>query len=74
MALIAAIVLTILFVIPLWKIFQRTGLHPAMSLLSLIPLIGPVVATAVLALSEWPSLDKQPRQYLSGPDDKEKLP
>jgi nucleoside recognition membrane protein YjiH len=77
MPFVAAIVLTILLIIPLWQIFLRTGLPPVMSLLCLVPVIGPVVAMAVLALSEWPLLSPPPRKLLKDledPDKQEKQP
>jgi ABC-type spermidine/putrescine transport system permease subunit II len=74
MTIIIGIVLTILFVIPLWRIFQRAGMHPAMSLLAMLPLVGPVVVMAVLAWSDWPRLSASPRAQLQDLSDKDKLP
>jgi hypothetical protein len=47
-----------LAIVPLWRIFGRAGLAPALSLLTLIPVVGFTVAIAVLALKRWPVLGR----------------
>ena len=47
-----------LIVYPLWRVFARTGLPPALALLVLIPIAGPLFAACVLAFARWP---KEPR-------------
>lgn len=44
----------LLTVIPTWRIVQRTGYPPALSLLVVVPLIGPLVVLIVLAYGDWP--------------------
>ena len=39
---------------PLWRIFARTGLHPALSLIVLLPIAGPLFVSCILAFARWP--------------------
>jgi len=48
------LVSTIIMIIPFWRLCQRAGWSPWLSLLWLIPLLG-VIFTYVLAFSQWPS-------------------
>ena len=54
--IIWAIMSAILFLFPAWRIFKRAGLHPAMSLLVLIPYLGLLIASLVLAILSWPAV------------------
>ena len=47
----------VLFLFPLWKIFGKTGLHPALSLLVLVPGFGGLICLLVLAFARWPATD-----------------
>ena len=53
-AIVVLIVLA-LFVIPYWKIWQRTGHSGAWGLLMIVPLAN-VVSLWVLAFKDWPAL------------------
>lgn len=53
------IVLAILWIIPMWRILQRVGGSPALSLLSVIPVAGPLVVLFILAYGQWPRLDRK---------------
>ena len=44
----------VLIGIPLWRICSRAGFHPALSLLTLIPYLGPLIIAGILGLSDWP--------------------
>ncbi|MBW7852100.1 MAG: hypothetical protein H3C38_16515 [Rhodospirillales bacterium] len=48
---------SVLVVIPLWRVFRRAGFNPAWSLIVLIPWVGGPVALAILALAPWPVQD-----------------
>jgi hypothetical protein len=48
-------VLFVLFLIPWWKIWQRTGHSGAWGLLMLVPLVN-LISLWVLAFKEWPAL------------------
>jgi hypothetical protein len=50
-------VVALVIIYPCWKIFQRVGLSPALSLLIFIPALGWWIAGAVLAFSRWPAFD-----------------
>ncbi|HYM30751.1 MAG TPA: hypothetical protein VEU47_05595 [Candidatus Cybelea sp.] len=51
------VVVTALFVVPFWRIFERAGLAGPIALIGIIPGIGPLVLMAVLAFSRWPNLE-----------------
>lgn len=56
--LILNIILGLLFtVLPFWFICKKAGLHPALSILSLIPLAN-IAFLFYLAFAKWPSLDQ----------------
>jgi len=42
---------------PSWKIFERAGLNPALSLFIFLPGLGWWIAGAILAFSKWPRVD-----------------
>jgi hypothetical protein len=44
-------------IVPYWKIFQKAGFAPALSLLMLVPLAN-IFIIFFLAFSEWPALKK----------------
>ncbi len=46
--------ISLLVLIPLWRLFDRAGLSPLWSLLVLIPGIGLLIAPAILAFASWP--------------------
>jgi hypothetical protein len=52
--LVFCLVSFILIGIPLWRICSRAGFHPALSLLTLIPYLGPLILAAILGFSDWP--------------------
>ncbi|WP_299396578.1 hypothetical protein [Pelagibius sp.] len=52
--LLGGFVFAILCIYPLWRIFARAGLPPALSLMVFLPL-GGFVAPMILAFAEWPS-------------------
>lgn len=46
-----------LLVVPLWRIFSRAGLNPALSLIVFVPVFGFLIVLLILALSRWPSTE-----------------
>jgi hypothetical protein len=54
------VIMTLVVIYPCWKIFQRVGLNPALSLLLFIPALGWWIAGAILAFSEWPAVHAPP--------------
>jgi len=51
------VIVALLVIFPCWKIYQRVGLNPALSLLIFIPALGWWIAGAILAFSRWPAVD-----------------
>ena len=47
-------IFAVVFVIPFWKIFEKAGFPPALSLLMLIP-IANLVAIYFVAFAAWPA-------------------
>ena len=54
---IITILLVSVLVIPYWKIFQKAGFPPALSLLMLVPMVN-IIVPFFLAFAEWPALRK----------------
>lgn len=55
--LLYSVLLSLLVVIPLWRVFGRAGLHPALSLLVFIPVFGFLIVLGVLAFTRWPNVE-----------------
>lgn len=51
----AYLIAILLIVVPLWRICDRTGHWPALSLVAGIPVIGLLIVAGILAFSEWPA-------------------
>jgi len=51
------LVAALIVIYPSWKIFERVGLNPALSLFIFLPGLGWWIAGAILAFSKWPRLD-----------------
>ena len=47
------LLMTIVFIVPLWKILTKAGFNGAWSLLAFVPLVN-IIALWVFALSDWP--------------------
>jgi hypothetical protein len=60
-----AIIVGILFVLPLWRINERVGLNPWNALFALIPYAGLPIALGILAFKDWPN----GAGHISGPFD-----
>jgi predicted PurR-regulated permease PerM len=52
--LIVCAISFVLIGIPLWRICSRAGLAPAWSLFAIVPYLGPLIVTLILAFSDWP--------------------
>lgn len=55
---------TLIFIIPMWKIYTKTGQSGALSLLWLVPIVN-LIMLYVLAFGNWPVLQEleQYRNY-----------
>lgn len=47
----------LLVIIPLWVIFRRAGLAPALSLIVFLPYLGFVIVVLILAFARWPATE-----------------
>jgi hypothetical protein len=52
---IGHLLLSLLLIIPTWRICQRAGFSGALSLLHFVPIIVSFIVMAVLAFSSWPN-------------------
>ncbi len=52
---VAHLFVSLVLIIPTWRICTRAGFAGAWSLLHLVPLIGPFIVMAILAFSDWPN-------------------
>ena len=43
----------VFFLFPAWRIFKRAGLHPALSLMVIIPYLGFLAIGIILGASKW---------------------
>jgi hypothetical protein len=63
--LVEWIIATILVIIPVWRILRKAGFSPALSLFTVVPLLGPVGLLALLAFGEWPALARRAREDIA---------
>lgn len=54
--LVGFVVFVVVAIIPLWKIFGKTGMSPWLALLVLIPGLGGLACILILAFARWPVL------------------
>lgn len=59
---IGHVLLALLLVIPTWRICVRAGFSGALSLLHFVPFVGSLVVMAILAFSDWPAGEADPRR------------
>ena len=50
---ILSIPVAVLLLVPAWRLFQRAGLPPLLSLLILVPTVGVFVVAGILAFARW---------------------
>jgi hypothetical protein len=55
--IVGFIVFVVIALIPLWKIFGKTGMSPWLSLFVLIPGLGGLICVLILAFARWPVLN-----------------
>jgi uncharacterized membrane protein len=51
------LLIAMITIVPLWKIFDKAGKNPAVSLFVFIPYLGLIIVGLVLAFSRWPSTE-----------------
>lgn len=52
---VAHLLVSLIVIIPTWKIMTRAGFSGAWSLLHLVPVIGTFIVMAILAFGDWPN-------------------
>ena len=52
--IIVIMLISALWIIPFWRIFPRAGLPPALSLATVVPIVG-IILLWVLAFKRWPA-------------------
>ena len=57
-SLIFYLLISILVIVPFWKIFERVGHSPSFSILMVVPLVN-LFFLYYLAFSEWPIFRKE---------------
>lgn len=50
---IFSIIFLLLFLYPMWRIFKKAGVNPFFSLVLLVPIVGFLLVSAILAFSNW---------------------
>lgn len=53
--LVDALIVGVVFIVPVWVIFRKAGFRPALSLLLFVPFIGFLVVSLVLSFAKWPA-------------------
>lgn len=51
------VIMIALLLFPLWKIFGKAGLSPALALITLVPVLGGVICIILLAFARWPATE-----------------
>jgi hypothetical protein len=59
--MLPTVLVTLLALIPIWRIFRRAGLSSTLSLLTFFPFLGWLAVALILARSEWPALQQAAR-------------
>lgn len=59
--IVGFVVFIVIALIPLWKIFGKTGMSPWFSLFVLIPGLGGLICVLILAFARWPVLERAGR-------------
>jgi hypothetical protein len=52
---IVHLLISLLLIIPSWRILARAGYAGALSLFHLVPVIGSFIVMAILAFGDWPA-------------------
>ena len=60
--LVVHLFLSLVLIIPTWRICTRAGFSGALSLFHLVPVIGSFIVMGMLAFSTWPAGEAEPRR------------
>jgi len=56
--LIQGFVAALIVIVPLWKIHEKAGFNPYLSLIAFVPWLGLLVSPLILAFAPWPTFNK----------------
>jgi uncharacterized membrane protein YhaH (DUF805 family) len=56
------VLVSLVLIIPTWRICTRAGFSGALSLFHLVPFIGSFIVMGMLAFSTWPAGEASPRR------------
>jgi len=62
------VILSLLQLVPFWRIFRRMGLPPWLAIMAAVPLVN-LIVLYYAAMSPWPAESAWPRAKLPGRDD-----
>lgn len=60
--LVVHLLVSLVLIIPTWRICTRAGFSGALSLFHLVPVIGSFIVMGMLAFSTWPAGEAAPRR------------
>jgi len=60
--LVSYVLLSLVLIIPTWRICTRAGFSGTLSLFHLVPFIGSFIVMGMLAFSTWPAGEAAPRR------------
>lgn len=60
--LVSYVLVSLVLIIPTWRICTRAGFSGALSLFHLVPVIGSFIVMGMLAFSTWPAGEASPRR------------
>ncbi len=49
------LIVSAIFIYPLWRMYRRAGFNPALSLLAFVPVVGSLIVVLLLAFVPWPA-------------------
>lgn len=66
LGLAEAVVLLLLYVLPLylfWRVFGKAGMTPAVALVCLVPGVGYLLSLLILAFGRWPAVHTETHEH-----------
>ena len=60
--LVGYVLMSLILIIPTWRICTRAGYSGELSLFHLVPFIGSFIVMGMLAFSTWPAGEASPRR------------
>lgn len=54
-----AIISIVILIVPFWVLMKRIGRNPFLSLVCLLPYLGPAIVIAIFSFGRWPRFPKR---------------